>query len=111
MVVWGSTGLAPLDPSVNIFEQLGQVGILNVGAGGLVALVIVGFLRGWLFTRAHYNDLREQRDRWEAAYWKEKEAGTLSERQNQELLEVARTMTHFMESFPKAIMPDEEEGR
>jgi hypothetical protein len=104
----GATLQAATDPP-GFFEQISQVSVLNLGAGGLVALFIVGFLRGWIFTRAHYNDIVAQRDRWENAYWKEKEASTLQDRQKQELLEVARSMKSFMDAFPKAVMPEEEE--
>jgi hypothetical protein len=92
--------LAAEEPAVPITDFWGQiniVGLLNVGAGGLVTLFIIAFLRGWIFTRAHYNDIVEQRDRWEAAYWKEKEINTLKEQQNTEMVEVARVIKRFAE--------------
>lgn len=85
------------------YDQVASVGILNVGAGGLVALFIIALMRGALVPRKHVQDLIDQRDKWESAYWKEKEAGGLQDKQNVELLETARTMKHFIEAFPRAI--------
>lgn len=91
------------------WEQISNTGILNVGAGGLVALFILALMRGTLVPRKHVQDLIDQRDKWEEAYWKEKEAGGLQDKQNVELLETARTMKHFIEAFPRAIS-DIDEG-
>jgi hypothetical protein len=82
---------------MDLFQGLQEITILNLGSGGLVVLVILGFLRGWIFTRAHYNDIVASRDRWEAAYWKEKETSALQDRQNAELLETARILKSFVE--------------
>jgi hypothetical protein len=81
----------------------------SLSESGVILLFVIGFLRGWIFTRAHYNDLKEQRDKWEEAYWKEKEAAGLQDKQADELLETARTMKHFIDAFPRAIAPEVEE--
>jgi hypothetical protein len=78
------------------FLDLEQIGILDLGAGGVVVLGVVALLKGWLFTRAHYEDVVAQRDKWEAAYWKEKEASTLQDKLNAELLETAGMMRQFL---------------
>jgi hypothetical protein len=83
----------------------------NIGAGALLALFIIAILRGGLVTRTQYNDLKDQRDRWESAYWKEKEASALQDRQNDELMETARTMKYFMEAFPRPLAPEREEPK
>lgn len=95
-------------PVTDFWSSLNAVGILNVGAGGLVTLFVIAFLRGWIFTRAHYRDIVSQRDRWEEAYWKEKAASDLKDQQNLELLEAARTMRHFIDAFPRPIIQEEE---
>jgi len=95
----------------DVLDQLMTPGILgNLGAGGLLALFIITLLRGGLVTRRQYDDVMSQRDKWEAAYWKEKEASGLQDSQNSELLETARTMRHFIEAFPKAIVSEQEEA-
>jgi hypothetical protein len=81
----------------------------NIGAGALLALFVIAILRGALVTRTQYNDLKDQRDRWESAYWKEKEASSLQDRQNDELMETARTMRHFMDAFPRPVVLEREE--
>lgn len=89
---------------VGFWDALINPGTLgNIGAGGLLALFVVALLRGGLVTRAQYNDVLSQRDKWETAYWREKEAGQLQDTQNVELMETARTMKHFIEAFPRAI--------
>lgn len=50
----------------------------NIGAGGLVTFAVLLLLTGRIVTRAVYNDMVAQRDKWETA-WKDSQS-TIAER-------------------------------
>lgn len=66
-------------------------------------MCFLAVLKGWLLTRAHYNDVVAQRDKFEEAFWRSEEAGRIKDQQVTELLEIGRATKHFMEAFPRAV--------
>lgn len=91
----------------SLLDGLGILDFGNISGYGIGVMCFLALLRGWIFTRAHYNDITSQRDKWEAAFWKSQEASALKDAQNIELLETARNMKHFMEAFPRATQSEE----
>ena len=51
-------------------QTLAAVPWSDLGAGGLVVLAVLLLLTGRIVTRAVYEDMTRQRDKWEAA-WKD----------------------------------------
>lgn len=93
--------------------MLAEWGILdlgNISGYGIGVMCFIAVISGRLLTRAHYNDVVAQRDKYEAAFFKQQEANLLKDQQNSQLLETAHAMKSFMESFPRAVKA-EEEGR
>jgi hypothetical protein len=83
---------------MNPVDLLGNISIIDIVNGGVYIYVFVAFMRGWILTRAHYEDIISQRDRWEAAYWKEKEVSALKDQQNAALTEAAVALKEFVEA-------------
>lgn len=72
----------------------------TLGASGLVAIIVVLVLTGRLLPRSTFSEMRRDRDMWRAAY-AESEAARREERaQANEMLELARTSAHVLESLP-----------
>ncbi|MEU7435723.1 hypothetical protein AB0B07_33520 [Streptomyces sioyaensis] len=77
---------------------------INVAQGGAVALlavVVLMVLTGRLIPRRTYDDLKEERDTWRSAH-SESEVARAEERdQNRQLMELAHTAGHVLDSLPK----------
>ncbi|MFI1161349.1 hypothetical protein [Streptomyces sioyaensis] len=81
--------------------ELMGINIAQGGAVALLAVVVLMVLTGRLIPRRTYDDLKEERDTWRTAHV-ESEAARAAERdQNHELLEMARTAGHVLDSLPK----------
>lgn len=76
------------------------------GATGILALVVMLVLWGKLVPRQTLDDLRTDKDQqiqaWRDAYDKSEVARDLMRGQVDELLQLARTTTHVIESLPRA---------
>lgn len=73
----------------------------NLGPAGLLAIVVLLIVLGKLVPRRTHQDVIDDRNRWQEAHAISETARIEALRQNDKLLEVARTMEHFIESFPK----------
>ena len=76
---------------------------INVAQGGAVALlavVVLMVLTGRLIPRRTYDDLKEERDGWRTAHIESETARTEERDQNRQLLELAHTAGHVLDSLP-----------
>lgn len=78
--------------------------LLGVPIAGLTAPALAGFavlavLRGWLVPRKTYDDLKEDRDRWQQAHSISEEARLTQTRQLDAVLEVGQTVKNVMEAL------------
>lgn len=87
----------------------------DVGAIGILVLVVLLILWGILLPKATVRSLLtakdEQIDLYKAAYEKGLETIGIKDQQIGQLMEMARTTTHVIESLPRAITPEEGEDR
>ncbi|MEV6571878.1 hypothetical protein [Streptomyces sp. NPDC051577] len=74
----------------------------DLGAAGLIVLVVLLILNGRLVPRATLLDMREERDTWRAAHAESEAARQTEQKMNAELLELARTAGHVLTSLPQA---------
>ncbi|MEW1754185.1 hypothetical protein [Streptomyces angustmyceticus] len=77
---------------------------INVAQGGAVALlavVVLMVLTGRLIPRRTYDDMKEERDSWRTAHVESEVARTEERDQNRQLLELAHTAGHVLDSLPK----------
>lgn len=82
----------------------------NLGPTGLLAVVVLLILIGKLVPRKTHQDVINDRNRWQEAHAISETARIEALRQNDKLLEVARTMEHFIESFPKPLALERSNG-
>jgi hypothetical protein len=73
--------------------------INDLTAPSLLGIAIVLILLGWLVPRSTLKDKKEESEKWQQAYEAERKARSLSDAQTAELLELARTSKHLLESF------------
>lgn len=71
----------------------------QVPLAGIVVLVVILVLRGWLSPRTVTDDLRGERDAWKTAYVESEKARGILIDQNGDLLEVAKTANHVLRSL------------
>ncbi|MGW4810566.1 hypothetical protein ACWEPB_02825 [Kitasatospora cineracea] len=90
-------------------DELAGLGMIQGGAVGLVALIVLMVLRGLLVPRRLYEDMREERDRWRAAHEVSEEARHEAQDQAGELLELSRTAIPLLRALPSP--PQAEEVR
>lgn len=78
----------------------------NLGAMGLLAVVVLMVLTGRLVPRQNMDDLRTDKDRqidtWRAAYEAAVNVQNIQREQISALLEAAQTTTHVIQSLPGA---------
>ncbi|MFC7794668.1 hypothetical protein [Streptomyces cinereoruber] len=73
----------------------------NLSVSGLLALVVLLVLTGRLVPRSTLQDMRDERDKWQAAH-AESEAARQAERdQVTELLELSRVAGHVLSALPR----------
>lgn len=76
----------------------------TIGPSGALILVVLLILRGRLVPRSTLEDLRKDKDRqidtWQTAYERSEQAREIMRDQITELLEMAKTTTHVIESLP-----------
>lgn len=83
--------------------------LTNLSAAGILTLVVLGILRGWLVPRrvleearadreARLDDMRKQVDDWKAAFTASEQRATVLAGQVGELLELARATDEFIRS-------------
>ncbi|MFG2532818.1 hypothetical protein [Streptomyces sp. NPDC048516] len=81
--------------------ELMGIDIAQGGAVALLAVVVLMVLTGRLIPRRTYDDMREERNTWRDAHT-ESEAARAEERdQNRQLMELAHTAGHVLDSLPK----------
>lgn len=90
-------------------DELAGLGMIQGGAVGLVALIVLMVLRGHLVPRRTYEDMREERDTWRAAHTVSEEARHVAQEQAGELLELSRTAIPLLRALPSP--PQVEEVR
>ena len=88
-------------------DELAGLGMIQGGAVGLVALIVLMVLRGHLVPRRTYEDMRDERDRWRAAHEVSEEARHEAQAQAGELLELSRTAIPLLRALPS---PPQVEG-
>lgn len=82
----------------------------QIGLGGLVTVMIVSILRGWVVPRSVHMDrmsdkdgqitaLSKERDDWKEAFQKSEETKTELTHQNSDLISGADTTTRLMDSL------------
>ena len=72
------------------------------GPWGLIALVVVAILKGWLVPRSIVDDTRKDRDDWRAAYMDLQKARAAETAQLVPLVqEYAETTDAFIRSLPR----------
>lgn len=81
-------------------DELAGVGLVQGGAWGLVALIVLMVLRGTLVPRRTYDDMREERDTWRAAHQVSEEARHEAQEHANELLELSRTAIPLLRALP-----------
>jgi hypothetical protein len=74
----------------------------DLGAAGLLVLVVLLILTGRLVPRTTLVDMREERDTWRAAHGESERARQAEREQVTELLELSRTAGHVLTSLPRA---------
>jgi hypothetical protein len=74
----------------------------DLGAAGLLVLVVLLILTGRLVPRSTLLDMREERDTWRAAHTESEAARQAEREQVTELLELSRTAGHVLTSLPRA---------
>ncbi|MDT0477414.1 hypothetical protein RM863_35360 [Streptomyces sp. DSM 41014] len=86
---------------------------VEIGAGALVAVIVLMILRGQLVPRrqvddllavkdAQISELTTERDTWRQAHGVSEEARRESQDQSGELLELSRTAGYFFNALPRA---------
>lgn len=81
--------------------ELMGIDIAQGGAVALLAVVVLMVLTGRLIPRRTYDDMREERNTWRSAH-SESEVARAEERdQNRQLMELAHTAGHVLDSLPK----------
>lgn len=81
-------------------DELGGIGIVQGGAAGLLALVVLLILYGRLIPRRMYDDVREERDMWRQAFY-ESEAGRKVDREHAvAAVEVGQTAVQVLRALP-----------
>lgn len=95
-------------------DFINQVNPVNIGAGGLVVIIVLLILTGKLVPAKALTDLRsdtterisekkEELDNVWLAYKASEQAREILAGQVSELLELARTTDHFIRSLPDAV--------
>ncbi|RSS43836.1 hypothetical protein [Streptomyces sp. WAC08241] len=79
----------------------------DLGISGLLALVVLLVLTGRLVPRSTLQDMRDERDKWQAAHDKSEAARQAERDQVTELLELSRVAGHVLSALPR---PKEVEG-
>lgn len=74
----------------------------NLGAAGLLVLVVLLILTGRLVPRSTLLDMRDERDTWRSAHAESEAARQAEREQVTELLELSRTAGHVLTSLPRA---------
>lgn len=78
----------------------------TLGAGGLLALVVVLILRGALVPRSTFDIMREDKDKqiesWRTAYTRALQVQDEQRGQISALLEANKVTTHVVQSLPRA---------
>lgn len=81
-------------------DELAGLGVVQGGAAGLLALVVLLVLTGRLIPRRTYDDLREERDMWRQAFHESESARHLEREQAGESLELGRTAVSVLKALP-----------
>lgn len=81
--------------------ELMGINIAQGGAVALLAVVVLMVLTGRLIPRRTYDDLKEERDTWRTAHTQSEVARTEERDQNRQLMELAHTAGHVLDSLPK----------
>lgn len=80
--------------------ELGGIGIVQGGAAGLLALVVLLVLTGRLIPRRTYDDLREERDMWRQAFHESESTRHVERDQALTAVEVGQTAVKVLQSLP-----------
>ncbi|MCY0919595.1 MULTISPECIES: hypothetical protein [unclassified Streptomyces] len=83
-------------------DTLFGVSPTDLGAAGLVVLVVLLILTGRLVPRSTLLDMREERDTWRSAHGKSEAARQAEREMTTELLELSRTAGHVLTSLPRS---------
>lgn len=75
---------------------LDGVPLVGLSAPTLLGLCILLLLTGRIVPRATLLEKKQEADKWQAAYEKEREARAAADAQSQELLEVSKTTHHIV---------------
>lgn len=82
--------------------ELAGIGVGSLGAGGLLAIVILMILTGRLVPRSTLEDMKQERDTWRAAFQESEQARHLAQEHSGELLELSRTAVPLLRALPTA---------
>jgi hypothetical protein len=81
-------------------DELAGIGVVQGGAAGLLALVVLLVLTGRLIPRRTYEDLREERDMWRTAFQASEDARHVEREQAVTAVEVGQTAVKVLQSLP-----------
>lgn len=81
-------------------DELGGIGLVQGGAAGLLALVVLLVLTGRLIPRRTYDDLRQERDMWRTAFQASEEARHVEREQAVTAVEVGQTAVRVLQALP-----------
>jgi len=75
--------------------------IAQVGPSGLLIVVLIFFMRGWIVPRAALDDEREDTREWRSAFQDSEKARLIQAEQTKELLVQAETTNALLKSIVK----------
>lgn len=82
-------------------NELAGLGISQLGAGAILAIVVLLILTGRLVPRSTLEDVRQERDTWREAHGVSEEARHVAQGQVGELLELSRAAGNVLGSLPR----------
>jgi len=82
-------------------DLIAGVSPLQVGAGGLVVIIVLLILTGRLVPRQTLRDTQADRDYWRQAWQTSEESRRAQDAQFSELLELAHTTEQILRSLPQ----------
>lgn len=72
----------------------------TIGFPGIVTIVILSIIRGWLVPRKFHQDIISDRDYYRDALEKSEEARHMQAQQLEQALALAKTVDHILRSLP-----------
>jgi hypothetical protein len=88
-------------PTSGLQDFLGfDLSLSTIGFPGIVTLVILSILRGWLVPRKTHEDMVADRDHYRTALEKSEEARVMLLQQLDQALALAKTVDHVLRALP-----------